>query len=72
MSIGNTRVTWDEYLKHRGHWLLVSELAKKLNVHPGTIRRWADSGRIKSIRHPVSEYRLFLDTDFEGAKGREH
>lgn len=71
MSIGNRKATWDEYLRYKFHWLKVSELAKKLNVHPCTIRRWANSGRIKSIRHPVSGYRLFLNKDFEGVRIRD-
>ncbi|ASD64251.1 helix-turn-helix domain-containing protein [Bdellovibrio bacteriovorus] len=53
-----------------GHWLTVSQLAKKFKVHPETIRRWANSGRLKHIRHPINKYRLFLDTDF--SEGKDH
>lgn len=48
-----------------GRWLTVKELAKRLSVHPDTIRRWAKRGRIECIRHPVNNYRLFLLDDFE-------
>lgn len=46
-----------------GEWLLVSELAKKLNVHPDTIRLWEKKGRIKCVRHPINNFRLFSLSD---------
>ncbi len=39
--------------------ITVKELAKRLKVHPDTIRNWADQGKIRSTRHPVNGYRLF-------------
>lgn len=29
-----------------GQWLSLSEIAKELGVHPNTVRKWADQGRI--------------------------
>lgn len=71
MGIEPARTTWGIYIEHTGHWLTVGQLAKKLNVHPDTIRRWSNIGRIKSIRHPVNKYRLFLDSDFNEVKFSE-
>lgn len=43
--------------------LTVTELARELDVHPDTIRRWTKKGRISCIRHPINNYRLFLMSD---------
>ena len=37
----------------------IKEAARRLGVHPDTIRRWARTGKIKSWRHPINRYRLF-------------
>ncbi len=43
-------------------WLSLDEAAKRLNVHPGTLREWADKGRIPSIRTPGG-HRRFSESD---------
>lgn len=49
-----------------GEWLTVKEMAAKLKVHPDTIRRWSNKGKLKSVRHPINNYRFFPITNYEG------
>lgn len=44
------------------HWLTLSEAAQRLGVHEGTVRRWADTGRLPSFRTPGG-HRRFLEKD---------
>ena len=37
----------------------IKEAARRLGVHPDTIRRWVETGKLKSWRHPINRYRLF-------------
>ncbi len=39
--------------------LSISEAAKKLNVSPETLRRWDNSGKFRSSRHPINNYRVY-------------
>jgi excisionase family DNA binding protein len=43
-------------------WLSLDQAAKRLNVHPATLREWADKGRIPSSRTPGG-HRRFNDSD---------
>jgi excisionase family DNA binding protein len=43
-------------------WLTLDEAAKRLSVHPGTLREWADKGRIRSYRTPGG-HRRFSEVD---------
>lgn len=43
-------------------WLSLDEAAKRLNIHPGTLREWADKGRIPSVRTPGG-HRRFSEAD---------
>jgi excisionase family DNA binding protein len=36
--------------KQIGSLLTISEVAQILNVHPNTLRRWSDSGKINALR----------------------
>ena len=65
MSIRQT-ATFTQIMQHSEEWLTVGPMAKKLGVHPDTIRRWARIGKLKTIRHPVNNYRLFLIQNLEG------
>jgi DNA (cytosine-5)-methyltransferase 1 len=38
----------------------ISEVADKLSVTTDTLRRWDASGKLKPIRHPISNYRVYL------------
>lgn len=39
-------------------WLGLNEAAKRLNVHPATLREWADRGRIRTFRTPGGHRRF--------------
>ncbi len=67
MGINDT-ATLDLIEFKSGHWLTVKELAKLLKAHPDTIRRWTKKEWLKCRRHPVNNYRLYLISDFLGAK----
>lgn len=41
-----------------GEILRLSEAAAVLGVHPDTLRRWADSGKVPSARTPGGERRF--------------
>jgi excisionase family DNA binding protein len=43
-------------------WLSLDEAAKRLSVHPGTLRDWADKGRIRTFRTPGG-HRRFSESD---------
>lgn len=42
-------------------YLTVSEAAEKLNVNSETLRRWDKSGKFKSSRHPINNYRVYSE-----------
>jgi len=37
----------------------IGEAAKLLNVSIQTIRRWDKAGKLKAVRHPMNNYRLY-------------
>ena len=39
--------------------LTVSEAAPLLGVSTSTIRNWDRAGKLKAIRHPINNYRLY-------------
>lgn len=39
--------------------LTVGELARRLGVHPATLRSWEDAGILRPERHPVTGYREY-------------
>ncbi len=42
-------------------WLTLSDVATMLGVHEGTVRRWADAGRLPSYRTPGGHRRFLRD-----------
>lgn len=42
-------------------YLTVKQAADILNINPETLRRWDNSGKFKSIRHPINNYRVYSD-----------
>ena len=43
----------------------ISEAAKYLRASTSTIRRWSDRGKLKSIRHPINNYRMYRVRDLD-------
>lgn len=43
-------------------WLSLDEAARRLSVHPATLREWADKGRIRTFRTPGG-HRRFSESD---------
>ena len=43
-------------------WLSIDEAAKRLSVHPATLREWADKGQIRTFRTPGG-HRRFSEAD---------
>ncbi len=41
--------------------LTVKQAAELLNVSPETLRRWDNSGKFKSLRHPINNYRAYSE-----------
>lgn len=48
-------------LAHLPNWLSTSQAAAYLGVHPNTIRRWADDGKLSSMVTPGGHRRFSLD-----------
>jgi excisionase family DNA binding protein len=46
-------------------YLTVKEVARLLGVTPLTVRNWDKSGKLKAIRHPVNNYRIYRLEDIE-------
>ncbi|WP_439489317.1 DNA methyltransferase [Algoriphagus sp.] len=42
-------------------YLTVGEAAKKLDISSGTLRRWDNSGKFVSSRHPINNYRVYTE-----------
>ena len=43
-------------------WLSLDEAARRLSIHPATLREWADKGRIRTVRTPGG-HRRFAASD---------
>jgi excisionase family DNA binding protein len=46
-------------------WLSLQEASRMLGVHPSTLRQWADSGKIPTVRTPGG-HRRFAESDVRG------
>lgn len=57
-------MTETEQLPATEQWLSLSDAAKRLNVHPTTLRRWADNGDIPIMLTPGG-HRRFALTDID-------
>ena len=42
-------------------YITISEAADRLNVSKETLRRWDKSGKFKSYRHPINNYRVYTE-----------
>ena len=43
----------------------VSEAAEILNKNPETLRRWDNEGKLKAVREPISQYRVYKKEQLE-------
>jgi len=52
-------------MKSFSEYLTIDQAAKLLGVTKTTLRRWDNSGKLKSNRHPINKYRLYKREDLE-------
>ncbi len=52
-------------MQNIGSYLTVSEAAEFLGVSPSTIRNWDRAGKLKAVRHPVNNYRLYNQNELQ-------
>lgn len=43
----------------------VKEASLLFGVNPQTIRRWDEKGKLKAVRHPMNNYRLYRLADIK-------
>jgi excisionase family DNA binding protein len=53
------------HMNKLSEYVKVAEAAQILGVSQGTVRSWAEAGKIPMHRNPANGYRLFLRTDLE-------
>ncbi len=46
-------------------YITIGEAAEYLNVCIMTLRRWDKAGKLKAVRHPINNYRLYRKVDLE-------
>ncbi|MFA5879215.1 MAG: MerR family DNA-binding transcriptional regulator [Candidatus Margulisiibacteriota bacterium] len=42
------------------NYLTIKEASLSLGVNPETLRRWDKAGKLKTKRHPMNNYRIYL------------
>lgn len=47
-------------------YVKVAEAARILGISQGTLRAWAEAGKIPMHRNPANGYRLFRQCDLQG------
>lgn len=47
------------------HYMTVKKAAIFLGVSPMTLRRWDNGNKLKAIRHPMNNYRLYEKKQLE-------
>lgn len=52
-------------MKNFNDYFTIKQAAKLLGVSPSTLRNWDATAKLKSYRHPVNEYRLYLKADLD-------
>lgn len=53
-----------------GEFLTVKEAAALLGVSCSTIRNWDRSGKVRALRHPINNYRLYPRDGLEALLSR--
>jgi len=46
-------------------YLKIKEAAELLGVSALTLRNWDNAGKLKAIRHPINNYRVYKPEDIE-------
>jgi len=46
-------------------YLTIKEVAKLLEVTPLTLRNWDESGKLKALRNPINNYRIYKPGEIE-------
>ncbi|KPJ71745.1 hypothetical protein AMJ50_00135 [Parcubacteria bacterium DG_74_3] len=46
-------------------YLTIKETSEILEVTPLTLRNWDKKGKLKALRHPINNYRLYKPEDIE-------
>ena len=52
-------------LQNLRHYMTVKEAAAFLGVSPKTLRNWDRTNKLKPVRHPLNQYRLYRRQDLE-------
>ena len=47
------------------NYLTIKKAAKLLGVTPQTLRNWDKSGKLKALRNPINNYRIYRTSDIE-------
>ena len=45
--------------------ITVKKAAELLQVNPQTLKRWDKAGKLKAIRHPMNNYRMYRLVDLQ-------
>jgi excisionase family DNA binding protein len=46
-------------------YLTIHEVAKLLSITPLTLRNWDKSGKLKALRNPINNYRVYKAMDID-------
>lgn len=46
-------------------YLTIHEVAKLLGITPLTLRNWDKSGKLKALRNPINNYRVYKTMDID-------
>ena len=46
-------------------YITIKDASEVLGVDKMTLRRWDKAGKLKSYRHPINRYRLYVKSDLE-------
>ena len=52
-------------MKNFNDYATIKKAAEILGVSTNTLRNWDANAKLKSIRHPLNGYRLYLKSDLE-------
>ncbi len=47
-------------------YITIKQASKILGVTPLTLRNWDKNGKLKALRHPINNYRVYKMEDIEG------